>query len=143
MAYVYKRGEKWYIGFRNNRGRWRAQACSARTKTEAKRLADDLGRNHERQRFGLEALPAEDGGGTFAALMQWWLKTYSAKSPSHDRNVSTIEKHFLSAEIAELRLQEMTPAVLEMFLEDKAGQLGPQTLNHLPRFVLTAFNRAR
>jgi integrase len=143
MAYVYKRGGKWYIGFRNNRGQWRAKACSAQNKTQAKKLADELGRNHERQRFGLEALPASDGGGTFGNLMRWWLKTYSAKSPSHDRNVSTIEKHFLSAEIAELRLQEVTPAVLEVFLEQKADQLAPQTVNHLRRFALTAFNRAR
>ncbi len=143
MAYVYKRGEKWYIGFRNNRGQWHAKACSARSKTEAKRLAEELGLNHERQRFGLEALPAEDGGGTFGDLLRWWLRTYSRKSPSHDRNLSTIEKHFLGADMAQLRLQEMTPAVLEVFLEEKAEELAPQTLNHLRRFALTAFNRAR
>jgi integrase len=143
MAYVYRRGEKWYIGFRNNRGQWRAKACSARTKAAAKRIADELGLNQERQRFGLEPLPAQDGGGRFGDLLRWWLKTYSAKSASHDRNVSTIEAHFLGAEIAELRLRELTPAVLETFLEAKADQLAPQTLNHLRRFVLTAFNRAR
>src|SRR5450631_2977587 len=143
MAYVYKRAEKWYIGFRDNRGKWRGQACSARTKTEAKRMADELGLNHERQRLGMEPLPAQDGGGTFGALLRWWLKTYSAESPSHDRNRSTIEKHFLGAEVAELRLQDVTPAVVEMFLQEKAGQLAPQTLNHLRRFILTAFNRAR
>jgi integrase len=143
MAYVYKRAEKWYIGFRDNRGKWRGQACSARTKTEAKRMADELGLNHERQRLGMEPLAAQDGGGTFGDLLRWWLKTYSAKSSSHDRNVSSIEKHFLSADISELRLQEITPAILEVFLEEKADQLGPQTLNHLRRFVLTAFNRGR
>ena len=143
MAYVYRRGGKWYIGFRNNRGQWRAKACSARSKTEAQRLAGELGLNHERQRFGLEPLPASDGGGTFGELLRWWLKTYSAKSASHDRNVSTINKHFLGAEIAELRLQEVTPAVLEVFLEQKTETLAPQTVNHLRRYVLTAFNRAR
>jgi integrase len=71
------------------------------------------------------------------------LKTYSTKSASHDRNVSTIEKHFLSTEIAELRVQEVTPAVLEVFLEEKAERLAPQTVNHLRRYVLTTFNRAR
>jgi len=97
MAYVYKRGYKWYIGFRDNRGGWRAKATSARSKTEAKRLADELGFNHERQRLGLEPLPSSDGGGTLAELLRWWLMTYSAKSPSHDRNKSTIEKHLVSA----------------------------------------------
>jgi integrase len=143
MAYVYKRGEKWYIGFRDNRGRPRRQACSARNKAEAKRIAEELGLNHERQRVGLDPLPASDGGGTFGALLLWWLRTYSAKTPSHDRNVSTIEKHFLSAEIAQLRLQEITPAVVEVFLEEKAGHLAAQTVNHIRRFIVTAFNRAR
>jgi integrase len=143
MAYVYKRAEKWYIGFRDNRGRPRRQACSAKNKTEAKRLAEELGLNHERQRVGLDPFPASDGGGTFGALLRWWLETYSAKSPSHDRNVATIDKHFLAAEIAQLRLQEITPAVIEVFLEEKAGHLAPQTLNHIRRFVVTAFNRAR
>jgi integrase len=143
MAYVYKRAEKWYIGFRDNRGRPRRQACGAKNKTEAKRMADELGLNHERQRVGLDALPAADGGGTFGALLRWWLKTYSAKSPSHDRNVATIEKHFLAAEIAQLRLQDVTPAVVEVFLEEKAGHLAPQTLNHIRRFIVTTFNRAR
>jgi integrase len=143
MAYVYKRGEKWYVGFRDNRGQWRAKACSARTKTEAKSMAGEIGLNHERQRFGLEPLPDPDGGGTFGDLLRWWLKTYSAKSPSHDRNVSAIEKHFLNAEIGQLRVQEMTSAVLEIFLEDKAAQLSPETVNRIRGFALTAFNRAR
>ncbi len=143
MAYVYKRGDKWYIGFRDNRGAWRAKATSARSKTEAKRLADELGFNHERQRLGLEPLPSSDGGGTLAELLRWWLLTYSAKSPSHDRNTSTIEKHLVSADIGQLRLQEITPAVIETFIEEKAELLAPQTLNHLRRFILTAFNRAR
>jgi integrase len=143
MAYVYKRGDKWYVGFRDNRGRWRAKATSARSKTEAKRLADELGFNHERQRLGLEPLPSSDGGGTLAELLRWWLKTYSAKSPSHDRNTSSIGKHLLCAEIGGLRLEEITPAVIETFIEEKAATLAPQTLNHLRRFILTAFTRAR
>ena len=61
MAYVYKRAEKWYIGFRDNRGRPRRQACGAKNKTEAKRLADELGLNHERQRIGLDPLPTRSG----------------------------------------------------------------------------------
>jgi len=65
MAYVYKRAEKWYIGFRDNRGKWRGQACSARTKTEAKRMADELGLNHERQRLGMEPLAAQVVGARY------------------------------------------------------------------------------
>jgi len=106
-------------------------------------MATEIGLNHERQRLGLEPLPDPDGGGTFADLLRWWLETYSAKSPSHDRNVSAVEKHFLNAEIGQLRLQEITSGVMEIFLEDKAAQLSPETVNRIRGFALTAFNRAR
>ena len=135
MAYVYKRGDKWYIGFRDNRGQCAGKACSAREQ--------DGGEAHGRRarpqprapavRAG--AVPCSDGGGTFGALLRWWLKTYSAKSPSHDRNVATIEKHFLAPRSRSCGLQEVTPAVMEVFLEEKAGELAPQTLNHLRRFI--------
>jgi len=68
MASVYSRGEKWYIRFRDNRGRWRSKVCGAASKTEAKRMAAELGMRHERQRMGLEALPAEDGGGAYRCM---------------------------------------------------------------------------
>ena len=52
-------------------------------------------------------------------------------------------KHFLSAPIARLKLVEITLGVSERFLQAKATTHGPQTLNHLRRCVLTAFNCAR
>jgi len=54
-----------------------------------------------------------------------------------------VTKHFLSAPIARLKLVEITPGVIERFLQAKATTHGPQTLNHLRRYVLTAFNCAR
>jgi integrase len=143
MASVYEHRGKWYLRFRDHRGKWRSKATSAQSKTEARRMAQELGMRHERQRFGLETPPPEDGGGTLAELMKWWLKAYSAKTPSHDRNVSSITKHFLEAPIGEHRLDEVTPGLLESYLEEKAGELAAQSVNHLRRFVLTVFNRAR
>jgi hypothetical protein len=49
----------------------------------------------------------------------------------------------LNAEIGQLRLQEMTSGVLEIFLEDKVAQLSPETVNRIRGFALTTFNRAR
>jgi integrase len=143
MAFVFQRGAKWYIGYRDNRARQRQKVTSARTKSEAKRLASDLERQHERQRLGLEPLPPEDGGGTLRELLRWWLDTYSKTSPSHARNVYSIEKNFLRCPLADLRLLELTSGHIETFLQEKAETHSPQTLNHLRRFLLTAFNCAR
>jgi hypothetical protein len=65
MASVYEKAGKWYLHYKDARGKWRDKASSARTKTEAKRLAGEVERRCERQRLGLEPLPPEDGGGTF------------------------------------------------------------------------------
>jgi integrase len=142
MGSVYMKRGRWYLRHRDQHGRWRDRASTARTKTEAKRLVGELETRFERARLGLETLPPEDGGGTLGELLTWWLKTYSTGSPSHDRNVSTLRKHFLSPGIADLLLVEVTSGKIEAFLQDKAEALAPQTLNHLRRFLLTAFNCA-
>ena len=51
MASVYQRKDRWYLRYRDERGRWRDRVSNARTKTEAKRLAGDLERRCERQRL--------------------------------------------------------------------------------------------
>ena len=77
MASAYWRAGKLYMRYKDERGRWKDKVSDARTKTEAKRLADDLERKCERQRLGLEPMPLENGGGTLAELLTWWLETYS------------------------------------------------------------------
>ena len=138
MASVYRKGDRWYLRFRDQTGRWRDRSSAARSKTEARRLVDDLERKCERQRLGLEAVPDADGGGTFAALLDWWLLTYSKASPLHARNTFTLKKHLLDSELAPLRLVDVTSGKIESFLQAKSGELGPQSLNHLRRFILTA-----
>jgi integrase len=143
MASVYMKRGRWYLRVRDQLGRWRDKVCTARSKTEAKRLVAELETKYERVRLGLETLPPEDGGGTLGDLLAWWLKTYSIGSPSHDRNVATLGKHFRSPGIADLCLVEVTSGKIESFIQDRAESLAPQTLNHLRRFVLTAFNCAK
>jgi|HubBroStandDraft_1064217.scaffolds.fasta_scaffold03633_6 integrase len=143
MASVTFRRSRWFVKYRDHRGRWVRKASSARTKTEARRLADDMERRCERQRLGLEALPDETGGGTLTDLMTWWLTTYSIHLASHERNVRTVRKHLLGPDLGELRLVEVTPAAIEKVLQERSGRLGPQTLNHLRMFVMSAFSAAR
>jgi integrase len=143
MASVSFRRTRWYVKYRDHRGRWIRKASTARTKTEARRLADDLERQCERQRLGLEALPDETGGGTLKELAGWWLKTYSCNLASHERNKLSVQKHIVSSELAELRLVDVTPGAIEQFLQARAGELGPQSLNHLRMFVMSIFSAAK
>ncbi|HXJ21003.1 MAG TPA: site-specific integrase [Polyangia bacterium] len=140
---MYKRGKRWWLRYRDAHNQWRSEACSVRSKTEAKDLAADVERQAERQRRGLEPIPPRDGGGSLGDLFRWWLKTYSQPRTSHVRDTYTVTKHFLSDPIARLKLVDVTSGVIERFLQAKAETHGPQTLNHLRRYVLTAFNCAR
>jgi len=143
MPSVSKRGGTWYIKFKDGHGRWTRRACTAENKADAKRLAAELAHQHERQRHGLEPLRPADGGGTLGALLAWWLETYSSQRAAHARNVYVIKRHFLSDPISHLKLIEVTPGTLERFLQRKARALGPQSLNHMRQYVLTAYNCAR
>lgn len=143
MASVYKRGNWWWIRYRDGHRQWRSEPCAATSKTEAKDLAIDVERRSERQRRNLEPIPPRDGGGSLGDLFRWWLETYAQPRTSYVRDTYTVTKHFLSAPIARLRLTEITPGVIERFLQSKAKTHGPQTLNHLRRYILTAFNCAR
>jgi integrase len=143
MSSVYKRGKRWWIRYRDAHRQWQSEACTATTKTEAKDLATDVERRCERQRRGLDPIPPRDGGGSLGDLFRWWLETYSQPRTSHVRDTYTVERHFLSDPIARIKLVDVTPGVIERFLQAKARTHGPQTLNHLRRYVLSAFNCAR
>jgi len=144
VASVYRKRQTWYLRVKDSTGRWGPGIASkARTKAEARRLAEDLERRAERIRFGLEAAPPADGGGTVAALMQWWLDTYSFRSPSHSRNLGSVRAHLLTGDLAPLLLVEVTPAKVEAFLQAKGADLSPGTVNHLRAYISRAFNAAR
>ncbi len=128
---------------RTRSGRWRKRASAVNTKAAARELAAELEFHVRRQRAGLEPLPAKDGGGTLGDLLTWWLATYSRGTPSHEHTEYTVRKHLLRSELAAVRLQEMTSGQVERFLQAKVGDYSPQTVDHLRRFILTAFNCAR
>jgi integrase len=143
MAYVVKRGAKWYAQWKDADGKPRRQVTTAKTRTEAKRFAAEMEQKAERQRHGLEPRPAPDGGGTLDALLEWWLKTYSKGTPSHTRNESAVRVHLIGSSLGKLRLADVTSGKIEVFLQSKVGELSPQSINHVRRFLMTAFNKAR
>src|SRR5512144_411892 len=65
-----RQGKRWYVKYRDAAGGWRSKRSTARTKSEAQRLADDLERKSERQRQGLEPLPGDERM-TLGDLCDW------------------------------------------------------------------------
>jgi integrase len=143
MASPYLKRGTWYLRWKDEAGRWRAKACRARTKAEARQLQAQLERRAERVRLGVEVGVPEDGGGTLAELLRWWLVTYSKPLASHTTNESAIRVHLLSSDLAPLPLTAVTPGRIETFLQGKTGQVSPQMVNHLRGYLGRAFNAAR
>jgi integrase len=142
VASVYRKNDRYYARFKDGRGKWRDRALSVRTKADAKRLAFELEIKCERQRHGLEEIPAEDGGGTVHALIAWWLTTYVAGTPSEETTKSAV-RHLLDAPLAKFLLAEVTSGTIETFLQGKATVLSPQSVNHQRKFLLAAFQMAK
>ena len=143
MAGVIQRNGKWYLQWKGADGRWHRAVSAAKTKTEARRLADEMELKAERQRLGLEPLPEDRCTWTFAELMEWWLATYSVNSPSHTRNASAIRKHLTTSTLADVPVTAITPGKLEGLLQAKSSEMGPNTVNHLRAFISCAFGAAR
>ncbi len=143
MASVLFRSGRWYVKFKGADGKPERRVTSAISKTHAKKLALDLERQAERQLFGLEVARPADGGGTVEALLQWWLDTYAKGTPSHSRAVSTIRCHFFGSHLGGAKVADVRAGAIEVFLQGKADTLAPQSLNHLRRYLLSAFSCAR
>jgi integrase len=142
VASVYLKRGTWYLSFRDATGRWRTKASKAKTKTEARRLAEDLERRNERQAQGLELPELPDGGGTIDELMEWWIEKFLRKAGS-DTGESSIRKHIIGSGLGKLRLAEVTPGKVDLFLSEKEAGLSPRSVNHLRGYLSRAFTMAR
>lgn len=142
MASVFQRGGRWYVKVKDATGIWRMRPTSAASKTEAKRLAGDLARKSERQRFGLEALPT-DSSMTLAELCRWWL---ASKCPALSQAGEQLRlgRHILSKPIGALPLQQITTERIEDLLSGMKGDgAAPATLNKVRAVLHTVFVKAR
>jgi integrase len=140
VANVYKIRGKWCLDYKGPTGKRKRFVSEVKTKAAAKRMAEDLERRAERQRLGLEALPAEDGGGTVGELLEWWLKHHVEGKPSANREGPFCRKHLINSELASIRLVDLQASDVEVFLTRKAKRLSPQSLNHLRGYLSRAFN---
>jgi integrase len=142
VASVYLKRGTWYLSFRDANGRWRVKASIAKTKTEARRLADEIERTFDRQARGLEPAELPDGGGTIDGLMEWWLEKFLRKAGS-DTGESSIRKHIIGSALGKVRLVEVTPGKVDLFLSEKEDGLSPRSVNHLRGYLSRAFTMAR
>lgn len=144
MAYARKRGGRWFARWKDAHGRWRELATSAKTKTDCERFAAEIEAKGDRQRAGLEPLLPEDGGGTVAELLDWWIETYRQAAPGLATEKCAIRKHLTSSELGSMRLANVRPPHIERFLQAKTAEgLAPQTVNHLRGHLGSAFAKAK
>jgi integrase len=143
MAQPYLRGKRWYLKYKDARGRWQDRVCNARTKGQAAEMLRDIQVAEDRARHGLEARPPADGGGTVDDLIEWWAEKFLKRKVSYGPCIGTIRKHLVGSGLGALRLVEVTAGDIEAFLEEKSRELAAETLNHLRGYVGRAFTMAR
>ena len=142
MASAYLKRDTWYLQVIDALGRRRCVASSAKTKTEAKRLAVDMERRYERQRFGSEPKDLDDGGGSVDELMEWWIRTFLSQAAS-DTGASSIRKHIIGSALGQIRVAEVTSGKIDLFLTEKERVLSARSVNHLRGYLSRAFTMAR
>ncbi len=128
MAYAYKRGKRWYVGFVNKLGEPDQIPTRCATQTEAKRFAQDLERKHERLRLGLDEEQPEPM--TLAELSDKYLVIAKTTKRSFATIKQRIEAHILPALGSKL-IHQIVPADIDGLLAAKVDQLGPQSREHL------------
>jgi hypothetical protein len=130
MAYARQRDGKWYLGFRDQHGRWHEKASQASSKKDAERLAQELERKEERVRLGLEAAAPEPI--TFATFSADWLREVASQRRSQAGLESRLKCHLLPA-FGKMLLTEISAQRIERFLAERARRLGPMSVEHLRR----------
>jgi hypothetical protein len=142
VASVFLKRRTWYLKIQDASGRWVARPSKARNKTEAKGLAAELEAQVDRQRKGLEPLELPDGGGTVDELMGWWIEKFLRKAGS-STGESSIRKHIIGSPLGKLRLTDITPGKVDLFLTEKEDGLSARSVNHLRGYLGRAFTMAR
>jgi integrase len=142
MATVYRKNDRWYVGYTDGTGHRRLVRTDARTKAEARAYGDELERKATRQRLGLEELPT-DTTMTLAELCEWWLKNRCPPDREYNER-KRLQRHVLDAPLGKLPLRHVKPADIEdQFRRMAATGLKPTTINGLRGTLHTVYSRAR
>jgi integrase len=139
---IIKRGESWYIKWKDAGGVWRREVCTARTKKEAEVLHAEIIRNVDRQLRGLEPLPVETGMNVWG-LCEWWLAARCPKA-SHRRATSTLRVHVQRSELGRLPLRALTSSAIEKHMDAMAeADYAPRSINQFRVLLGGVISEAR
>ena len=120
MPSVYQKRGRYFVRWRDAAGRWQRKVTACSTKRDALREAQDLERQGERARLGLESLPTDGPRLTFGELRAWWWTDYGSKlrgkgvRPFFGKHLSSLDA---------LPLSEITSARLEGLLVEREASL--------------------
>jgi len=145
------RDGSWYVGYKNKAGEDEQEACAARMRTEAEKLAEELEFRAERIRKGVENEPLPDI--TVAEVFEkQFALVYSKQADAKNVNIR-FRRHILPT-LGNTALRLVTPADIDALLDergkdelDDAGKLRreglmPGTLKHLRVHLHSLFEYA-
>lgn len=128
MAFVRRRGRRWYVRYISDTGEPVEHATKATSKTEAVRLADDLERRAERVRLGLEHEVKP------ITISEAYEKHYKPIVQARDGFVpmdSRFRNHIIP-ELGKKLAHHVRPADVQALLAKKAREgLSPATCEHI------------
>lgn len=143
MATVFRRNGRWFMQYKDATGSWKKRACDFEKKGDALRMANDLERQAERVRLGLEPAASTGPAMTFSQLYDWWWAEYGSKRRGiKNASIDAFNRKRLLPSLGPLAIREVTAAKIEETLQGHAGDLSPASLNHLRNAVRVVFAKA-
>ena len=135
MATAYKRGQVWWIAFKDGTGERKVQPTKAVTKTEARKVAEELERTGERQRLGIEVMPTDERV-TLGDLCNWWL---AEKCPASmvSREKSRLGLWVLSTKTAQFPVRQVTAGRTRELRQIYTSRRSPRSSASTPSLATT------
>ena len=141
MASVFFKKGKWYLSYKGGNGARCRHVSRAATKTEARRLAQELERKCERERLGLEPAPVRCDTKLWE-LCESWLAGLPPNSVTY-RERKRLERHVMARLLGSLELPKVTAGKIEeRLVEMERDGLAPASVNKLRSVLHVVFKRA-
>jgi integrase len=141
MAFARKRGAIWYACWTDESGRAIQRSTKARTKTEARRLADELERKARRVRLGVEDAAPE--AMTLKEVADRYLRLVTAGQRSGKGTEGRIRLHILPA-LGSRPIHAIRPADVEALLAQmEQDGYAEWTRRHVRKHLRAMFDFAR
>lgn len=141
MGSVIKRGNSWYIKWKDGSNLPRREVTAASTKREAELLLAEEELRAERQRRGLEATPVRTTR-LFGEVCEWWLEN-GCSANSRDTEAPRLRKHVLGSKLGAMPMKSVGAEAIRSYLAQMLGDgAKPATANKLRGTLLSVFKAA-